>query len=109
MKKLLAALLVLCLTTFSFISPAFAADAANGKQIFSANCAACHAGGKNVVNPAKTLSKADLDGNSMASAEAIIKQVTGGKNAMPAFGGRLTADQIADVAAYVLEQSAAGW
>lgn len=109
MKKLLAALLVLCLTTFSFISPAFAGDAANGKQIFSANCAACHAGGKNVVNPAKTLSKADLDKNGMAAKDAIIKQVTGGKNAMPAFGGRLTADQIEDVAEYVLGQSEKGW
>jgi cytochrome c6 len=36
-------------------------------------------------------------------------QVTNGKNAMPAFGGKLSAGDIADVASYVIEQSAKGW
>lgn len=35
--------------------PAFAADAAAGEQVFSGNCAACHAGGQNVIMPEKTL------------------------------------------------------
>jgi cytochrome c6 len=35
--------------------PAYAADADAGKQVFSANCAACHAGGRNAVNPQKNL------------------------------------------------------
>jgi hypothetical protein len=35
--------------------------------------------------------------------------VTNGKNAMPAFGGRLSDDDIKDVAAYVISQSEAGW
>ena len=34
---------------------AFAADAAAGQQIFDGNCAACHAGGQNVIVPEKTL------------------------------------------------------
>lgn len=32
-------------------------------------------------------------------------QVTNGKNAMPAFGGRLDDDEITNVAAYVYDQS----
>ena len=36
-------------------------------------------------------------------------QVTNGKNAMPAFGGRLDDDDIANVAAYVIKTSDGGW
>ena len=34
-----------------------------------------------------------------------FSQVTNGKNAMPAFGGRLDDDEITDVAAYVYDQA----
>ena len=37
--------------------PAFAGDIEAGSGIFSANCAACHAGGNNVIYSAKTLKK----------------------------------------------------
>ena len=36
---------------------------------------------------------------------SIVTQVTNGKNAMPAFGGRLDAEEIEDVAAYVYDQA----
>ena len=36
---------------------AFAANAAVGERIFDGNCAACHAGGTNVILPQKTLEK----------------------------------------------------
>lgn len=110
MKRILSAILAI-IPIFSILltTPAFAADAAAGAQVFSANCAACHAGGQNLVNPAKTLSKADLDANGMHSSDAITTQVTNGKNAMPAFGGRLSADQIDNVAAYVMQQADNGW
>jgi cytochrome c6 len=103
----LVATLGLLLSQFS--PPAYAADAAAGSKIFNANCTACHAGGRNAVNPAKTLKKADLEKYEMYSEAAIITQVTNGKAAMPAFKTKLNADQIADVAAYVLAQADAGW
>ncbi|GAB4296413.1 MAG: c-type cytochrome [Oscillatoriaceae cyanobacterium] len=110
MKKLLSAILLgLAVFAFGFTSPAMAGNAANGAKIFSANCAACHMGGNNVVMANKTLKKDALEKFGMNSAEAIIKQVTNGKGAMPAFGGRLASDQIEDVAAYVLEQAEKGW
>lgn len=92
-------------------TPAFAADVAAGETVFNANCAACHAGGQNVIMPEKTLEKEALDQYLAGgrSAKSIIAQVTNGKNAMPAFGGRLGDDDIANVAEYVLATAEAGW
>ena len=110
LTKLISILLVfLTATVFTFVSPALAGDAASGQRVFSANCAACHAGGNNVVNPAKTLKKEALEKYGMNSLEAITYQVNNGKNAMPAFKGRLTDAQIEDVATYVLSQAEKGW
>ena len=80
-------------------------------QIFSGNCAACHAGGQNVIMPEKTLEQSALeeylDGG--FNEGAVVKQVTNGKNAMPAFGGRLSDDDIKNVATYVITTAKAGW
>lgn len=110
LSKLLSTFLVfITAAMFVFAAPALAGDAASGAKIFSANCAACHAGGNNVVNAAKTLKKEALEKYEMNSIEAITTQVTNGKNAMPAFKGRLTDAQIEDVATYVLSQAEKGW
>lgn len=110
MKRIVAAFVLgVSLAVFWCSSPALASDLANGAKVFGSNCAACHIGGGNLVNAAKTLKKADLDQYEMASSGAITTQITKGKNAMPAFGGRLTPEQIEDVAAYVLDQSEKGW
>jgi len=110
MKKILSIILLgITVFTFAFSSPALAADTANGAKLFSANCASCHAGGKNLVQAQKTLKKDALEKYGMYSAEAIIAQVTKGKNAMPAFSGRLKPNQIEDVAAYVLEKADKDW
>jgi cytochrome c6 len=102
-KRLFAG--ILALLSFAFAAPALA----DGAQVFSANCAACHIGGGNAVNAAKTLKQVDLEQYGMNSVEAIVTQVTNGKNAMPSFRGRISDDEIAAVAAYVLQQSEAGW
>ncbi|MBW4491795.1 MAG: c-type cytochrome [Oscillatoria princeps RMCB-10] len=111
MKRLLSAVLIAFAALTVFMGqPALAdGDAAAGAKVFSANCAACHAGGGNVVMAKKTLKKEALELYKMNSAEAIITQVTNGKNAMPAFKGRLNPTQIENVAAYVLDKSAKEW
>lgn len=109
MKKILSILLmVVALLTVTFSRPALA-DTANGSKIFAANCAACHLGGRNVIAAEKTLKKDALEKYNMNSLEAIVHQVQNGKNAMPAFKGRLNDQQIEDVASYVLEQAAKNW
>ena len=102
---------ILVSVVLSSLAPSFAmaADLENGERIFSANCSACHAGGNNVIIPEKTLKKDVLEANGMNSVNAITYQVTNGKNAMPAFGGRLDDSDIEDVANYVLSQSEKGW
>lgn len=110
LKKLLSIILVaIAILTVAFVPAAQAADTAAGAKIFAANCNACHMGGNNVVMAPKTLKKDALQTYGMYSKEAIISQVTKGKGAMPAFGGRLSDAEIENVAAYVLEQADKGW
>lgn len=112
MRRLLS-LFALCLALVLGAAPSFAADAAHGGQLFSANCAACHMGGGNVVNAERTLKaealEAYLANYSSDHESAIAYQVTNGKNAMPAFGGKLSETDIADVASYIEEMAAKGW
>nr|YP_010336532.1 cytochrome c553 [Rhodospora sordida]UNJ14938.1 cytochrome c553 [Rhodospora sordida] len=88
---------------------ALAVDIEHGEQIFSANCAACHSGGNNIIVPERTLKKEALEQYEMKSVGAITYQVTNGKNSMPAFGDRLNDQDINDVANYVLSQADSGW
>ena len=101
----------ICALAISFFAPQLAM--ADGAGVFSANCAACHAAGGNLVNPERTLSQADLK-SFLASYDsdhegAIIAQVTNGKGPMPSFAGVLTSAEINEVAAYVEAQSSNGW
>jgi len=92
-------------------TPAFAGDGDAGEKIFNANCAACHAGGQNSVVPDHTLEKAAIEKYLTGgfAEKSVVYQVTNGKNAMPAFGGRLSDEDIANVATYVISTSEAGW
>ncbi len=109
MKRFISWAIALAAAWLSFSGAAQAADLANGGKIFNANCAACHAGGRNVVMAEKTLQKEALEKFGMNSIAAIVTQVTNGKNAMPAFKGKLSDEDIQDVAAFVLSKSEAGW
>ena len=109
MKLLLSLFVMLSSICISYNSSVLAASIEDGEKIFNANCAACHAGGKNVIMPNKTLEYDTLHNYEMDSIDAITTQVTYGKNAMPSFRGRLTDNDIENVANYVLSQSQAGW
>lgn len=96
------------------LSPATAraGNIENGQKIFNANCAVCHAGGKNNIQAEKTLFKEALDKylTGGLKEESIVYQVTNGKNQMPPFGDKLSADDIKDVASYVYDQATNdGW
>ena len=107
MRKLFTFLLIFSLSLAS--ERVLAADLEAGKQIFSSNCSACHSGGNNAIMPDKTLKIDALEENGMKSVSAITNQVKNGKNAMPAFGGRLGDEDIDNVANYVLDQAESGW
>ncbi len=81
-------------------TPEVTGDATAGKQVFtSAGCASCHtladAGAKGAVGP-------NLD-QAKPPADLVIDRVTNGKGVMPSFSGQLSDQQIADVAAYVVQ------
>lgn len=99
----------LLFTFFLYPEVSIAVNTTNGEKIFQLNCSACHAGGVNAIVAEKTLKKDILEKNGMDDNDAIIYQVTNGKNAMPAFGGRLNDKDIEDVAFFVLKQSENGW
>jgi len=119
LKKLLAVILLgVVLFTLALGSQAIAAvecppdlanfpkgDAAAGAQVFGGKCVACHRNGGNIVKRNKTLKPDALEKYNMYSAKAIITQVTCGKGVMPQFGKQFTEEQIANVAAYVLQQA----
>ncbi len=77
---------------------------AKGREIF-ANfaCGSCHsladAGAAGHVGPS-------FDGDPNLSEPFIIDRVTNGQGAMPAFGGQLSPEEIAAVAAYVSHAAA---
>jgi mono/diheme cytochrome c family protein len=83
--------------------PELTGDAAAGKTLFGPNCAGCHtladAGASGTVGP-------NLD-DAKPALELVAERVTLGEGAMPAFskaeGGSLEDQQIADVAAYVVQ------
>lgn len=79
-----------------------AASPAAGKVVFaSAGCGACHtlaaAGASGKVGP-------NLD-DAKPDAAHVVDVVTHGKGGMPPYKGRLTDEQIRDVAAYVAQAS----
>ena len=75
-------------------------DPAAGEEIYaSAGCGGCHAfepaGSSGTVGPS-------LD-DSNASFDDVVQQVRNGGGGMPAFGDRLSDQEIADVAAFVTQ------
>jgi cytochrome c6 len=110
MKRILvAAFLTVGLCFLALVQPSSAADLVDGGKIFKANCIGCHLQGNNNVVKSKTLKLAALQEYGMYSLDAITTQVTKGKGGMPAFGKKLNAEQIENVASYVLAQADNGW
>ena len=119
----LALALLLCLLSFTwpggsqalatFQAERMPVNLDNGSLVFSANCAACHMGGGNVIQASRTLSQSDLQAHLEAYAndhlDAIEQQIENGRNAMPAYRSKLTDQDIADVAAFVEDQAERGW
>jgi cytochrome c6 len=75
-----------------------------GESAFSGHCMACHPGGDNIFNPAKTLHKKDLDANNIKSPEDIIQIMRNPGPQMTKFDKDIIPDNVAkEIAAYVLK------
>ena len=110
-KLLILGLLILSvsLAPVPGTSTARAADTANGAKIFQVHCASCHPKGGNIIRRGKNLKKRALKRNKRDSLQAIASLVANGKSPMSAYKDRLTAREIEDVSAYVLERAENNW
>jgi len=81
-----------------------AGGAAGAQELFTQNCANCHvlaaAGAKGQVGP-------NLD-QLRPGPDLLKAQITNGGGAMPAFGGKLSAEQIQQISDYVAENAGKG-
>ena len=77
-------------------------DATAGREVFGQNCAACHGGdGQGGSGPRLAGEQAYTD------PEAVVGQIRNGGGGMPAFEDRLSAQELADVSAFVVKELAA--
>jgi len=77
-------------------SPAFAADAPDGAKIFKSKCAMCHKIDTKKVGPAVKAMNTD--------AEVLRSTITDGRKMMPKYSGKLSAEEIDAVVAYLKSQ-----
>jgi cytochrome c6 len=88
---------------FALTAHAAVADQVDGKKEFAEHCASCHVNGGNIVNPAKTLKKADLDKNGVKSWQDIVAKMRNPGPGMQKFDTKDVSDQEAQaIAEYVL-------
>ena len=99
--------MMLSVATAVFVAPAFGADLAKGKAIYMGKCVKCHGekgkgDGPKAVDmekkPADHTDKAKMAKFTDADLKKAVKE---GKRPMPAYGKKLTDEQIDDVIAYV--------
>lgn len=79
-----------------------------GEQIYKAKCPACHGpDGKGEVPMGKKLGAHDLSSAEVQkqSDAQLTEVITKGKNKMPAYEGKLSKEQIAQLVAYIREIS----
>jgi cytochrome c6 len=91
------------------------ADAASlerGARLFEGNCAACHAGGGNVIVYARgrNLTMKKLERYGYADAQSIGVLLREGRGAMPVYGtDRLSDQDVEDVSAFTIDAATRRW
>jgi len=109
MKKIMT-VSVATVSLFAFVAAGpVAADEKKGKKIsgaaeFKEHCAVCHPDGGNIVSPAKTLHKKDLDANGIKKAADIVAKMRKPGPGMTQFDKKTISDKEAKaIADYILK------
>ncbi len=89
-------MLLLILLFTSLLSPVFATGTPDAEQLFIKKCSLCHAIDKKKLGPALNTMSRD--------AEVLRQTLLRGRNAMPAFEGKLTAAEVDALIDYLLTQ-----
>ncbi len=100
MKKLLT----ITATTIIIASGAATALAASGEELFKKHCAVCHPNGGNIIKPALTLQKKQLEQHGIKNWQGIVKNMRNPGAAMTKFDKNTLPDKDAKaIAEYVLK------
>ncbi len=103
MKKCLK-LTVSLLSLALFVTPAFAKEKVDGQKGFEEHCASCHKDGGNIVNPAKTLKKADREANGVKKWQDIVNKMRNPGPGMTKFEKKDVSDKEAKaIAEYIIK------
>jgi mono/diheme cytochrome c family protein len=90
----------ICVLVAAAFVPALAADAPDGKALYGSKCAMCH-GPDGVAKATAKGSASFNDPAFAASVDDIVKVTMEGKNKMPKYEGKLTADEVRAIAAHI--------
>jgi len=103
-KRFLVLFLAVCITSTAASVFGAKASQSNGEKLFMTNCKVCHPDGGNIVNPKKTLHKADREANGVKTVEDIIKRMRNPGPGMTKFDEKNYPDKDARaIAEYVLK------
>jgi cytochrome c6 len=108
MKRLLT--VVAALIALSFTAGGANADTKKGEKInggkeFQEHCAACHAGGGNIINAKKTLHKKDREANGVKTVKDIIHTMRKPGPGMTKFDKKTISDKEAKaIAEYIIKE-----
>jgi cytochrome c6 len=75
-----------------------------GAQLFQQSCAACHPDGGNIIKPALTLHKKDMDAHGVKTTQDIIGKMRNPGPGMTRFDAKTISDKDAkEIAEYILK------
>lgn len=101
----LAAVILVAVFTIAGMQQGATAPA-SPEQLFKQQCAACHAGGGNVVNPKMPLKGGTL----METFATFLAQIRKPQPPMPTFSpAQISDEQAKGLYDYILKQNEAGW
>ena len=104
MKKILAAVTLVAVGTFSVSAQADTEGKIDAKAEFEKHCSVCHPNGTNVVNKAKPLTKGALATNGIKSWKDIVAKMRNPGPGMTKFDKKEISDKEAmAIAQYVLK------
>ena len=107
MKRILTAvapLIALALSAGGAVADTKKGEKIDGAKEFQEHCVACHAGGGNIINPKKTLSKKDREASGIKTAKDIVKNMRNPGPGMTKFDKKAISDKEAKaIAEYILK------
>jgi cytochrome c6 len=75
-----------------------------GEELFKEHCATCHPDGSNIINPGKSLRKADLGANNIMTKSDIVEKMRHPGKGMSSWSAASLPDSDAqEIAGYILK------